>query len=289
MTSSRIRNYRLFACSVVVGAIVAVVYGSAVRLRTSKPRPVLVASAPTTREFAVPVLMYHRINDLSEREAKSPLLRDLTVAPAEFDKQVKYLIDHGFTILSARDVERAVRESRSLPERAVALTMDDGYRDNFERAFPILRRYGIPATIFLVSSVVDGPNHLTWEQTIEMHQRRVDFESHTVHHYDLTTLAQPQLDYELAESKRIIEARLSDRVTSIAYPSGEYSDQVVSRVEFAGYLAGWKKGGGPVQPDDNAYLLPRIRVRGCTTMDDFKRKVWSGINSIRIRRAESGT
>jgi peptidoglycan/xylan/chitin deacetylase (PgdA/CDA1 family) len=281
-------NVKLALCCCVVLLVgLAVLFGSFRHLEHRKQQS---PSQPTvavqsTHEFAVPVLMYHRIDDLSEDESKSPLLCDLTVAPKDFNEQIKYLVDNGFSILSAKDVERAVRERRALPERAVALTMDDGYRDNFERAFPILRKYGVPATIFLVTSAIDGPKHLTWEQATQMQRHQVGYGSHTVHHFDLTTLTQPTLDYELVESKRVIESRIGERITSIAYPSGEYNDEVVNRTEFAGYLAGWKKGGGPVQPDDNAFLLPRIRIRGCTTMDDFKRKVWSGVNTIKINRA----
>src|SRR5262249_51643809 len=109
---------------------------------------------PVTREFAVPVLMYHRICDLTPREVRSPLLRDLTVAPADLGRQMSYLVENGFALLLAREVEDAVREGKPLPEKAVAVTMDDGYKDNFEQAFPILDRYGLPATIFLVTSTV---------------------------------------------------------------------------------------------------------------------------------------
>ena len=92
-----------------------------------------------TREFAVPVLMYHRICDLTPREARNRLTFDLTVTPANFEAQVRYLKAQGFTFLTAREVERAIRERTALPEKSVVLTMDDGYQDNFARAFPILQ------------------------------------------------------------------------------------------------------------------------------------------------------
>jgi hypothetical protein len=148
---------------------------------------------PTTRDFAVPVLMYHRICDLTPREARSPLLRDLTVAPADFAQQMSYLVQNGFTLLLAREVEDAVREGKPLPEKAVAVTIDDGYKDNFEHAFPILRQYGLPATIFLVTSTVDTAGHLSWDDVALMHQAQIGYGSHTVHHADLTLLPMAQL------------------------------------------------------------------------------------------------
>lgn len=243
---------------------------------------------PLISAFAVPVLMYHRICDLTPKEAKSPLMRDLTVQPAHFEEQVKYLTENGFTCVLASDVDRAVRDCKPLPERAVAITMDDGYRDNFDCAFPILKKYNMPATIFLVTSTVDTDGHLTWSDIHEMRPHPVGYGSHTVRHLDLTTLPPDQLDYELRESKRVLETKLLERITAVAYPSGAYNDSVTKKARDVGYLAGWKKGGGPVQPGDDPLLLPRVRVNGYASMDDFKRKVWSGVE-VRKLRVAAGT
>ncbi len=241
-------------------------------------------NVPKTSRFAVPVLMYHRISDLSDKERLSPLMRDLTVSPADFDRQVRYLVDNGFAPLLAREVEEAVINGRKLPEKSVAITMDDGYKDNFDQAFPILQKYRVPATIFLVTNTVDTAGHLSWDDVALMHGRQVGYGSHTVHHYDLPDLSIFQIDYELRESRRVLESRLVETISSVAYPSGRYNQTVVERARAAGYLAGWKKGGGPVQPGAEVYLLPRVRVNGGSTMADFQRKVWSGANVLADRR-----
>jgi peptidoglycan/xylan/chitin deacetylase (PgdA/CDA1 family) len=228
--------------------------------------------------------MYHRICDLTPEEARSPLLRDLTVSPRDFERQVRFLVAHGFTLLLASQVEEAVRRGLPLPERAVALTMDDGYRDNFDNAFPILRRHGLPATIFVVTNSVGRPNRLEWEHILTMRRRRIGYGSHTVTHPDLTLLPLARLDFELRESKRVLEERLVERVSAIAYPAGQYNRQVAERTRAAGYLAGWKKGGGPVQPGQDPYLLPRVRVKGTGTMADFERKVMSGVYALAGQR-----
>ena len=181
-------------------------------------------SVPMTKDFAVPVLMYHQICDLTPQEARNKLTFDLTVKPSDFDSQLRYLKAQGFTFLTARDVEAAIREGTALPEQSVVLTMDDGYQDNFAQAFPLLRKYGARATIFLVTNTVQTPGHLSWEEVQRM-RPQVGYGSHTVHHLDLTQLPQPQLDYELVESKQVLEGRLGETVPHIAYPSGAYNER----------------------------------------------------------------
>jgi peptidoglycan/xylan/chitin deacetylase (PgdA/CDA1 family) len=236
-------------------------------------------------DFAVPVLMYHRVCPLSEQEAKSPLTRDLTVLPEDFEQQVKHLVDNGFVLLSVYDVQSALLSDGKLPEKAVALTFDDGYRDNFEHAYPILKKYRASATIFLVKNTVDDPRHLTWEMIRGMRKQQVRYGSHTVSHADLVAVDQNQLDDELCESKRFLESGLGEPVTSLAYPAGRFDDRVVERVRVAGYLTAWDKGGGPVTPGDDPFRLPRVRVHGRTSMEDFERKVWSG---FWMRKMSSG-
>ena len=249
----------------------------------AQPPARVLPPVPTTERFAVPVLMYHRICDLTPREQRSELMRDLTVSPAHFEQQVKYLVENGFTFLLARDVEEAARDRKPLPAKAVVLTMDDGYKDNFDCAFPILQKYNVPATIFLVTNTVDTNGHLSWDNVLVMQKRQVGYGSHTVHHYDLPGLAPREVDYELRESKRVLESRLVEKVTAVAYPSGLYNRMVADKAREVGYLAGWKKGGGPVQPGMDRYLLPRVRVNGGTNMKDFKRKVFSGVYTLEER------
>jgi peptidoglycan/xylan/chitin deacetylase (PgdA/CDA1 family) len=170
-------------------------------------------------------------------------------------------------------VERAVRLQEPLPVRAVALTLDDGYDDNFTQAFPVLRRYGLDGTLFLVTGTVDTPDHVTWECARAMGAAGMEFGSHSVHHFDLTTLSLPELDRELQESRAELEQQLSTPIQQIAYPSGQYNERVKERARQAGYRAGWKKGGGWVTPDSDPLMLPRVRVQGDTTLAQFIRKV----------------
>jgi peptidoglycan/xylan/chitin deacetylase (PgdA/CDA1 family) len=277
--------YLVGACLLVTGCS-----GPGVQ-RLVESRPVA-ASEPNvrmTRNFAVPVLMYHRICELTSREEKSPLMRDLTVSPADFEAQLRYLKDNDFTFLHATEVADALRDGKALPEKAVAITMDDGYRDNFTDALPLLKKYGAKATVFMVTNNFDKPDRLSWLNVLEMNRAKVEFESHTVSHPDLRKVGDKQLWDELVRSKQILEVGLSEPVTSLAYPAGEFDDRVVAMTEQAGYLSAWKKGGGPVRPENGAspLLLPRIRVHGRTDLEKFRSRVMSGVYLIDDERRDS--
>jgi peptidoglycan/xylan/chitin deacetylase (PgdA/CDA1 family) len=163
--------------------------------------------------------------------------------------------------------------------------MDDGYRDNFSEAFPVLQRFHFPATIFLVTATLETSGHLTWGDLASMHSL-VSFQSHTVHHYDLTKLPSALLNAELADSKSKLEANLHTSITHLAYPSGAYNGIVMAAARDCGYQFAWKKGGGPVTPADDLLLLPRSRVRGNTDIAEFARIAWSGVYRQRIAHHE---
>ncbi len=281
-----IRRKSIIAAAGIVVIVLAAALFCGFRHKAPTPPEVGFAQpqAAGISEFAVPVLMYHRIDYLTPKQSRSPLLRDLTVSPDDFDAQLRYLAENGFAIVSAKQVQKALRTGAPLPRKCVAITLDDGYRDNFEQAYPILRKYGVGGTVFVVTSVVGDGRHLTWDDMRLMLSGAMQFGSHTVHHYDLTTLPLASLDFELVQSKKTIESALGAKVTDVAYPSGMYNDLVAARTKAAGYEAGWKKGGGPVRPGDDPYLLPRVRVHGKTDMADFKRKVWSGYEMMRQAR-----
>jgi peptidoglycan/xylan/chitin deacetylase (PgdA/CDA1 family) len=229
--------------------------------------------------------MYHRVKVLTPKELTSPLLRDLTVSPTDFEEQVAYLSRSGFTFLFASEVERAVRDGLPLPEKGVCITLDDGYLDNFEHAYPILKKYGAKATVFMTTANLKRPERLHTEHLVAMRKDAVRFGSHTVTHVDLTKAAPSVLEFELVESRRVLEGVLGETIDSLAYPAGAYDDRVVLYAQKAGYRAGWKKGGGMVTPDEDMMLLPRVRVSGGHTMSDFERKLAARLESFERLRS----
>jgi peptidoglycan/xylan/chitin deacetylase (PgdA/CDA1 family) len=230
-----------------------------------------------THDFEVPVLMYHHISELTSEESRNPILRDLTVSPKDFDEQMQYLAEHEFRVISTEEIDEAVQNHLPLPEKAVAITFDDGYKDFASQALPILRKYGFTATVFPVTSMIGTPNHINWEDIETASREGMDFGSHTVHHFDLTMLSTYQLDYELHESKNSLEDELEQSVSTLAYPDGKCDRSVAEAARAAGYDAAWMKCGGPVRPSDDLFFLPRMRVPGEINIDAFAGIVNAGV------------
>ena len=144
-----------------------------------------------------------------------------------------------YRVIPLDELAAALREGRPLPRRAVVMTIDDGYRDNYEIAFPVLRRRGFPADVFLVSERLDAGNDwdaegdvagrptLTREQVERMREGGVRFGAHTRTHRALTEAAEAELAAQLRGSREDLEATLGESVETLTYPYGLHDDRVV--------------------------------------------------------------
>lgn len=273
-------NYRASLC--IAGLAFACLAVCPVALDTPIEQPKLVM----TNDFAVPVLMYHRVCNLTPEEERSPIMRDLTVSPKDFEQQLNYMKTAGFTFLHVSEVQNAIKSGSPLPEKAVAITLDDGYADNFTEAFPLLKKYGAKATVFMVTNNFERPGRLSWLNAKLMVKNAVGFESHTISHPDLSTLCRERVSFELSESKKVLERGLGQPITALAYPAGAFNPMVEVVAEQVGYLSAWKKGGGVVRPShsSNMYELPRVRVHGRTDIEKFKTRVNSGLEILAMER-----
>lgn len=215
----------------------------------------------------VPVLNYHQINDTEHNS--------LTVNTKQFEAQMKYLADEGYTPITPADMIDAWEGKGTLPEKPVIITFDDGYLDNYNHAYPILEKYHLKATIFLISDYVNTyPNYLTWANVAEMQESGlIDFESHTLSHEELTKA--PSLDeveHQLAGSKKALEWNLGKQVTFIAYPCGEYDEDIENLTKDAGYRAAFTVNYGLAEPGEDPFILDRIPIFGSNshTLARFK-------------------
>ena len=192
-----------------------------------------------------PFIFYHKIDtppkDARVRGGYTPLKR--------FVKQMAFLKKEGFVFYTASEMIEHYQERGSFPVRGLALTFDDGWKDNYENAFPVLREYGIKATIFLISSCIgqvsakaqaEGESaraHLSLAEIQAMSEHGIEFGSHTLNHKLLHQVSQDEIKEEVEESKKGIERLLYKPCKVFAYPGGHFNTQARQAVADAGYLA----------------------------------------------------
>ena len=239
---------------------------------TATPPPTPVRRGATPAQ--VPVLMYHyvRVNP----DPKDVLGASLSVTPAVFEQQVKYLADNGYTSITLDDLFLAISEGVPLPPKPVALTFDDGYRDFYTDAFPVMRKYGVKATSFVTINFVGLGPYMTWPMIDELRASGlVSFGSHAMNHSDFTALAPQRVLWELLESKQQLESRLGVPITTFAYPGGKINSASEALVKQTGYRMGFTTRYGNVHTLGETYRLPRVRIDGRENMATFIWKLYN--------------
>jgi peptidoglycan/xylan/chitin deacetylase (PgdA/CDA1 family) len=219
----------------------------------------LATGSPRTVDAAddVPVLMYHQVDATVPRDAVG---RDLTVEPAAFAAQLRYLRDHGIRTITADELARALAAGRH-PKRAVVLTFDDGYADAATTALPILRRYGARATFYVSSGFIGTPRHLTWAQMRAMAAAGMEVACHGTDHLDLSHLNRAGQEREAAGCMRRFARYLGARPDTYAYPAGAYNATTLAVMRELGIRAAFTERPGAVADLAKPYELPRRRVR----------------------------
>ncbi len=221
----------------------------------------------------VPILMYHYVSE--PPPGADAIRRDLSVAPAHFEAQLAYLRQAGYQTISMKDLTYALSGHTTLPAKPIVISFDDGYRDNYEYAFPLLRKYGYTGIFFLFTQVVDWyhENYVTWEMVQEMHRAGMEFGSHSYRHSDLTDRDVDFLVYEILGSKEAIEERIGEPVRYFSYPSGRYDDLTIRIVASANFWGAVTTQWGADQSYENRFEMPRIRIRGNDTVDHLAEKL----------------
>lgn len=203
-------------------------------------------------KYVVPIMVYHSINYPRAGGMVS-------VAPENFRRHVSYLKKHKYKVISLDELVAAIREKKPISKRSVVITFDDGYEDNYVSAFPVLREYGFQATIFVIADVIGDKGYVTWEQLQEMKKYGVTTGSHTLDHVYLPGVPAEIFQYQIKESKKLIEEKLGSTINYIAYPSGGFTEEVKNVVKGAGYKGACTTNRGAHTLNDDVYELKRIR------------------------------
>ncbi|MCU7550526.1 glycosyltransferase [Chitinophagaceae bacterium LB-8] len=227
----------------------------------------------------LPILMYHRVAPHGSQE-----MSRYRVSPGDFEEHLKFLKESGYYSVTLEDWTTAVTMKRPLPGLAVIFTFDDGYKDFYEYAWPLLKKYGFTATVFLVSGQVGQQNAwdevygeklplMGWEEIIELQQQGVEFGSHAATHQPLTSLTPTQIVEEGIRSRTSLQNELQRPVQLIAYPYGDTDTVVAHLLGACGYTIGVTTENRLSSFNDDPMRLPRIEVEGHFKLEEFIAKL----------------
>lgn len=206
-------------------------------------------------EDSVPILAYNRISDTDTNPT--------TLKVADFEAQLKYLVDNGYHVIMPDDLLDAWETGKTLPSKPILLTFDDGHEDIYKNVFPLLQKYNMRATVFIVTDHIGMKDYLSWDFVRALQAGGfMDFESHTMSYKDLTTLKGDKLWNEIYGSKQAIEWALKKPVKFIAYPEGKYSLDAEDTCKECGFRAGFIEDYGLAKNDKDNFVLTRIPVLG---------------------------
>lgn len=248
------------------------------------------------RRKDIPILMYHKVVK-DESEAG---VHGTHVTSKQFDDHMKILKDEGYEVITFEDlIANKFKQRFDKGKKQVMITFDDGYEDNYTNAFPILKKYGFRAVIYLVSHLtynkwdvenIHNPEKsfpmMNRGQILEMQEWGIEFGGHTKTHVKLSRVEPQEAREEILESTEVLEELLGKRMLSFAYPYGDLNDRIKQLVEEAGYKFAVATDSGSVCFSDDLFQIRRIGIFPNITNFGFKRKIKGNYNFIKVKREE---
>jgi peptidoglycan/xylan/chitin deacetylase (PgdA/CDA1 family) len=245
--------------------------------------PLMKMGAPS-HKVALPILMYHSISD--DPEPGVSAYYKTNTSPALFEQHLRCLNSEGFRSVDLDEAVRLLQQDWPKEGKFVVITFDDGFRDFYDIAFPLLKKYGHVATVYLPTGCI-GENHrsfkhrecLTWKEVRELRAQGVRIGSHTVNHSVLYGLSWNDIENELSVSKRQIEQVLGEEITSFAYPYAfpqhdrPFTEEFVRLLREQGYQNSVTTVIGRARPNDDLFRLKRLPVNNGDDMELFAAKL----------------
>jgi peptidoglycan/xylan/chitin deacetylase (PgdA/CDA1 family) len=219
-----------------------------------------IVAACVSSYYTVPILTYHRVASDGDDT--------LYVSPDNFRQQMEYLSRKHYHVISLQELAEGIAHRKVFPRRSVVITFDDGYHDNFVNAYPVLRQYGFPATIFLISGYVsDKKEYLTWEEVRQMAASGIAFGAHTKDDVYLPGVSEAAARVQIQASKAEIEHNLGEKILFFCYPTGGFTTAIKDMVREAGFVAACTTNRGHDKFNRDLYALQRIKA---TNADSYK-------------------
>jgi len=210
------------------------------------------------QRYTAPIIMYHYVHYGANPDDK------LVVTPEAFQRQMRFLKEHRYNVISLETLAVLIKEKRKIPARTIAITIDDGHKDNYSYIFPVLKKYNLPATMFVIVNEIGRVQNdkLSWGQIKEMRDSGlINFGSHALGAEPLVNIkSEEELEKQIFESKKILEGKLGKEVKIFSYPEGFFNAKIKKIVMQAGYLAAVSTSPGISFSSDDVFALKRQRI-----------------------------
>lgn len=248
------------------------------------------------RRYEMPVIMYHRVIKAETEKG----VHGTYVTVEQFEEQMKYLKKKGYETVTFKDLlNNRYKQRFDKDKKWIMLTFDDGYKDNYENAFPILKKYQFKGIIY----ILDGIEYNKWDvensenpekrftlmnrdELLEMQNYGIEFGGHTCTHPRLTELSLEETKTEVINSKFNIEKTIGRELLSFAYPYGSLNEEIKKIPQEIGYRFAVATDSGSIVFSDDLFEIRRIGIFPTNNLFNFKRKVSGKYNFIKVKREE---
>ncbi len=237
--------------------------------------PLSFSKQPPEQELWIPVLVYHHIG-IAPGNLKSGD-KSLFIEETWLEKHLEYLKEHNFHTIHFSDLTAYFEKETPLPANPVIINFDDGWATTATVALPLLQKYGMTATAFIVANYPkehgdNGRGYMSWDQIKILRDSGIEIGSHTLRHPMLTKVKNAQ--DEITRSKKILEDKLGITVTTFAYPYGNYNEKIEQMVKNAGYTTGRSFTTGNGISTKNLFHIPVVRVYANVGLDRWKKQLY---------------
>lgn len=242
--------------------------------------------------LSVPILMYHSISHPSEKQ-RHPYFETAT-SPTVFAEHIKFLKESGYRTITLAEAIQYIESGTPDSVAKVVITCDDGFKDFYTEAFPVLDRHQATATVFLPTSYIAEERRqfkswecMRWSEVRELRKAGIDFGSHTLTHQHLKCLKRSEIDTELRCSKERIENELGCSVESFSYPfafpetDSAFKVMLKDLLKTLGYKNGVTTVVGTLGVGDDLYFMPRLPINSWDDLPLFRAKLAGAYNWLR--------
>jgi len=207
----------------------------------------------------VPVLFYHHVQPQAMANQKRQ--GGMSVDNAIFDQQMGYLAANGYKTITARELVDALRTHGSLPSKSVVVTLDDGYRDIHEFAYPVFQKYHIVANLMIATGLLGGADYMSWGDVEEMTRSGLIYlTDHTWSHYGVGTNDVDKIKFEVETAKTQLKDHTGQKIDIFTYPYGSFNNTAIKILRDDGFIGAFSTIPGFWQCDSFIMALHRTRV-----------------------------